>query len=374
MRLTAGFTAMMAGAFLAGSAGAQQIAASVWGPPAYPFTESGYTEWARAVDTATNGEVKIEVFAAGALLAPIATTQGVADGLAQVGFVAAGYDPSHFPVSNALDALGYKYPDPLVLMFAFSDFMMNEKEGLDEWRANRVVFGGAYETPNYQLTCRENYETLADLQGKRVRTAGGGWSRFTDSIGMVPVNLPGTDLYPAMERGAVDCANSEASTLKSFKLAEVAKRVILINMSPNYTGATWAYNPDFWKGLSPEHRRVLFNESARAMVRMDLNFTRQVGEALDEARAAGVTIAEADPTLRAAYDKWVSDGVGGALELARTNHGIAEPQELFDRFEAYILKWQDLFAQADRTDEEALTKIARENLFDKIDVVTYGIE
>lgn len=345
-----------------------------WSPPSYPFAQNGSTAWAEEVEAATNGEIKIEVFNGAALMPALSTAQGVADGVAQVGLVAASYQPSQFPVSNAIDALGYKYPDPFVQIFAFSDFIMNEKVGYDDWRNNGVIFGGAYSTPNYYFLCRENYATLDDLKGKRIRTPGGGWSRFATDIGMVPVNLPGTEIYPSMERGAVDCVCGEPSILDSYKLNEVAKHVIEMNLAPGYSGALWAYNVDFWKGLTDDQRRALFNASASQMVEMEINFAAQVDTALDNARANGITVVKPDPTLQAAYDAWVADGIGGAAQIAKDQYGIADPEALFASYEAYVLKWQDLLAPLDRTDAEAMKAVVRENLFDKIDVTTYGME
>ena len=355
-------------------ASAQQML-STWLEPNHIITLEAHQGWANLVKEATKGEIDFEVFVGGALIPAKSTMQGTADGLAQVGFHTATYTPSDLPVSNALADMGFETPDAYVMSLAFGDFMMNDAEGYNDWRKNGVIFGGSYSTPIYYFICREPVKTLADVKGKRVRMPGGGWARFGQEIGVVGVNVPSSEIYTAFERGSVDCTASDPTHLTSgATLMEVAKSVTLLKMSPFYAGVTYAYNPTFWKGLTDEQRRTLFDQSARAMARMQIHYDKEAQDALEKAKAAGVTLIEPDATLQKAYDDWAAGGVGGMAEIAKSTHGIADPEALYARFRPYVAKWQGLFASVDRHDEEAVTKVIKENLFDQINVSTYGME
>ncbi|SMO90299.1 TRAP-type C4-dicarboxylate transport system, substrate-binding protein [Thalassovita litoralis] len=355
-------------------ASAQQML-STWLEPNHIITLEAHQGWANLVKEATKGEIDFEVFVGGALIPAKSTMQGTADGLAQVGFHTATYTPSDLPVSNALADMGFETPDAYVMSLAFGDFMMNDAEGYNDWRKNGVIFGGSYSTPIYYFICREPVKTLADVKGKRVRMPGGGWARFGQEIGVVGVNVPSSEIYTAFERGSVDCTASDPTHLTSgATLMEVAKSVTLLKMSPFYAGVTYAYNPTFWKGLTDEQRRTLFDQSARAMARMQIHYDKEAQDALEKAKAAGVTLIEPDATLQKAYDDWAAGGVGGMAEIAKSTHGIADPEALYARFRPYVAKWQGLFANVDRHDEEAVTKVIKENLFDQINVSTYGME
>ena len=355
-------------------ASAQQML-STWLEPNHIITLEAHKGWANLVKEATKGEIDFEVFVGGALIPAKSTMQGTADGLAQVGFHTATYTPSDLPVSNALADMGFETPDAYVMSLAFGDFMMNDAEGYNDWRKNGVIFGGSYSTPIYYFICREPVKTLADVKGKRVRMPGGGWARFGQEIGVVGVNVPSSEIYTAFERGSVDCTASDPTHLTSgATLMEVAKSVTLLKMSPFYAGVTYAYNPTFWKGLTDEQRRTLFDQSARAMARMQIHYDKEAQDALEKAKAAGVTLIEPDATLQKAYDDWAAGGVGGMAEIAKSTHGIADPEALYARFRPYVAKWQGLFASVDRHDEEAVTKVIKENLFDQINVSTYGME
>ena len=43
--------------------------------------------------------------------------------------------------------------------------------------------------------CSSPMKSLKDLKGKRLRTAGAALSRWAESIGAVPVNVPSSEMY-----------------------------------------------------------------------------------------------------------------------------------------------------------------------------------
>lgn len=359
---------------LAGTAQAQYLL-STWLEPNHVITREAHVQWAEDVATATNGEIGFEVFVGGALIPAQSTMQGTADGLAQVGFHTATYTPSDLRVSNAVADMGFITPDAFVMAFAFSDFMMNEPAGYNDWFDNGVIFGGGYAVPEYYFICREPIATLADMQGRRVRMPGGGWARFGQAIGVVGVNVPSNEIYTAFERGSVDCTASDASHLTGgATLMEVAGGVTTLSMSPFYAGVTWAYNPDFWAGLSADQRRTLLDVSARSMARLQIAYDREAREALDLARERGIAVVEPDASLQAAYDEWVAEGVGDMAGIARSAHGVEDPEALFASFQTYVDKWVELLGTLEQPyDEDALAALVKEHLFDPIDVESFGM-
>ena len=52
---------------------------------------------------------------------------------------------------------------------------------------------------------------------------------------------------------------------------------------------------------------------------------------------------------------------------------MADPKALFGRFDATMQKWDALFAKVDRNDADAIAAIIQRELFDKIDVGSYGL-
>ena len=80
---------------------------------------------------------------------------------------------------------------------------------------------------------RKEITSLADLQGVKMRIAGIGGS-VIEKLGVVPQQIPGGDVYPALERGTIDAAEW-AGPYDDEKLG-------LYRVAPFY------YYPAFWEG------------------------------------------------------------------------------------------------------------------------------
>ncbi len=196
-------------------------------------------------------------------------------------------------------------------------------------------------TPANRYICRIVARTLDDLKGKRVRTPGGGWARVTEHLGMVPVNIPFTEIYTSLERGAVDCVVTDANNLTGgITIVDLTKSVVMLPIQPGYNTSQLAMNLPFWRGLTSAERRMLLNESAAAMAKSHIVFDREEAAAIQAAKAKGVQIIEPDPNLKAAYNKWVADGFGGVAKYATERLKIAEPEKVMTTFKTgYVDKW-----------------------------------
>ena len=52
---------------------------------------------------------------------------------------------------------------------------------------------------------RKEVNTVADMKGVKFRVGGFGGAVLS-KLGVVPANIPGSDIYPALEKGTVDAA------------------------------------------------------------------------------------------------------------------------------------------------------------------------
>ncbi len=339
----------------------------------HPLSYYGYVEWAEMVRELSGGELQPEFFAGTTLLAPRAALQGVRDGVVQVAHHAAVFTPSELPVANAVQELGFNYSDPLVGIFAVAEFSIFNETQQAEWAEHEVVYLGAYNTPAYIIFCREPVRTLAEMQGKRIRTAGSTVSRWVEANGGVPVNVPSSEMYTGLERGTLDCASNAPNDLIDRSLWEVAKHTTVVPTGMYWSGPHWGYNVDFWSGLTTEQRGWLMEASARSMARMNIGYIRASEEALAKAEELGANVYEPEPDLIASVEAFREQALTAVYETARSTYGIAEPEALIDDFRATVAKWEALLADVDRTDEDALTEIAMREIYARLDPATYGV-
>lgn len=340
----------------------------------HPHSKDGYIAWAEMVKDLSDGDLQPDIYTGTVLLAPRANLQGIRDNVVQVAHHAAVYTPSELPVANAIQELGFNYSDPLVMVFAATDFSMNNDHQLQEWADKGVVYLGSYATPPYVLFCRTPVRTLAEFNGKRIRTAGSSVSQWVEKAGGIPVNVPSSEMYTGLERGTLDCASNAANDLIDRSLWEVAEHTTMLSTGMYWSGPQWGYNPGFWAGLTTPQREILMQATARAMSRMLINYLGSAEAALKEAQAKGNTVYEPAEDLLASAEAYRAGSVETAYAMARDTYGLSNGKEIIDAFIATHEKWERLLADVDRSDEDALTELAMREIYDKIDASTYGVQ
>lgn len=350
---------------------AEQFNANIFFPDKHPLAKYGYVEWAEKLAAASGGDLKATIYTGDVLLPPRSGLSGVRDGIAQVGYAAGTYTPAELPISNALQELGFNYDDALVMVAAASDFNMTHPEALAQWAKAGVIYGGGYSTPPYNLMCSSPIQSIADLKGKRVRTSGAALSRWAETIGAIPVNVPSSEMYQGVEKGTLDCAVNVASDLKSRSLWDVAKHTTMAPLGMYWSGPMWAYNPSYWEGLSEAERRTLFEVNADALANLYVGYAASVTEALAEAADYGVTVYQPDEAFLGAISSFAEENLTNVYTTARDQYGLEDPEAILGAFDETVKKWTALFADVDRSDPAAIAAIIKANLYDQIDVAAY---
>lgn len=361
---------------LSGAAHADKAVFNTFLEPNHPVAVGLEKSWIDELREKTGGAIDFDFFPSASLVPAKSGMQAVADGIAQAGMHSGPYTPSELPVSAMLGDLGWVEPDDYVVAAAFTDFIMHDPVGYNDWRKNGVVFIAGLSTPYYVFLCHNDLATLADLQGKKIRTSGQGWSRFVEFMGAIPVNITTSELYVAMERGAVDCASLDPTQLRTAtSLEALTKSLIDLHMSPAFSSAGIVVQPSWWQGLSDDQRRLALDAAARGLARMHIIYNKEIDGGIAQAREKyGLVVHEPDEALVAARTRFVDEGIGGLVEFARTQYGVEDPQAVIDSFLPYLQKWKTLYEGVDRMDEEAVTALLKANLYDSIDASTYGME
>ncbi|GAB2209250.1 C4-dicarboxylate ABC transporter substrate-binding protein (plasmid) [Roseibium aggregatum] len=332
-----------------------------------------YGEFAKKVAEDTNGEVTFKVFSAGSLLPPASSLGGLRDGIAQVSYHAGTYTPAELPVANLIGNMAFYNTDPLVMAFASTEFGLTHPAALTEWKKNGIVFGGGYSTSEYHMQCNTKVETLADVQGKKLRMPGGAWSRFAEHIGALPVSIPSSEMYSGLDVGVLDCAVAAADALDSFSLKDVVTAMNTLTVGNYYAGFEWAYNADFWKSISPENRKVLFDQMAYYLAEHRIEFDADVEKAVSAAKEKGMVVYEPDQALQDALAEFVKKDEATLIATAE-DRGVENPAAILADFKQTIDRWDALLEGIDRQNVDVLAELARTEIYDKLDPATYGTD
>jgi TRAP-type mannitol/chloroaromatic compound transport system substrate-binding protein len=173
-------------------------------PANFPALGTGATRLAEMIGRASGGRITIKVHGAGELVPAFETFDAVSRGTVEMGHGAAYY---------------WTGRSPACAFFAAVPFGLNAQEmngwlyhggGLELWRELYAGFGlvpFAAGNTGVQMAGWFNREinSVADLKGLKMRIPGLG-GEVMARLGAVPVNLPGAELFTALQTGALDAA------------------------------------------------------------------------------------------------------------------------------------------------------------------------
>ena len=199
----------------------------------------------------SNGRIKVRYFAGGSLLKAPRMYEGVLTGIADIGMAHVEYTPGLFPVTEIAD-LPLGYPSGWVATHVVNDFYNKFKP--KEWNKVKVLWMNA-SGPNVIIS-KKPVRRMKDLKGMIIR-APGLVGNAIKALGASPAPTPVTEVYDGLATGVIDGASLPYETLKSFRLAEVAKYVT----DSWQIGNTYAFyvimNKNAYNKLPPDLKAVL---------------------------------------------------------------------------------------------------------------------
>jgi TRAP-type mannitol/chloroaromatic compound transport system substrate-binding protein len=320
-----------------GPMGAATAAAAVQGPevtwrlatsfpPSLDILHGAAVQLAERIEILTGGRFRMRVYAAGEIVPALQVMDAV-----QQGTLHAGYTGGYYYIGKS-PALAFDSTVPFGLNARQQIAWMYQGGGVDLLREVYADFG------IIQFPCgntgaqmggwfRQPVETLADLRGLRMRIPGIG-GEIMARLGVSVQVLGGPDIYPALERGAID-ATEWVGPYDDEKLG-------FYQIAPNYYMPGWwepglnatlqvnrsAYDelpPAYQQLLESTTREVLVNQLARYDAENPLALERLVtqhgvrlrvfsDEILQAAWRESNTYLEeqaaGDATFRRVYDSW----------------------------------------------------------------------
>jgi TRAP-type mannitol/chloroaromatic compound transport system substrate-binding protein len=319
----------IAGVLAAGAAPAVHAQAAVrWRlsssfPKALDTIYGAAEVFAKAVKDMSGGKFEISVHAAGEITPPFGVVDAVQQGSVEMAHTA----PYYFFGKNEAFALGCAIPFGLNSR-QMSAWMLegNGMKLMREFYAkyNIVNFVGGNTGAQMGGWYRKEIKTVADIKGLKMRI-GGFAGKVFERIGGVPQNIPGGEIYSALEKGTIDAAEW-VGPYDDQKLG-------FNKVAPFY------YYPGWWEG-GPE-LDFFINDKA-------FNALSNENKAIVEAAAA---LAASD--MQAKYDgrnpTALKQLVGAGTKLRPFSNDVLaaafkESQALYSELSAKNPEWAKIFA------------------------------
>jgi TRAP-type C4-dicarboxylate transport system substrate-binding protein len=249
------------------------------------------------VEEASNGRIEIELYPAEQLAKAAGLLDAVRNRVTDIAMVGVVYVTDRMPLTSAVELPGL-FTDSVVGSAAFGRLVENELLE-KEYLRNGVRPLFAMVSPPYQLMFAKRTElgSVSDLEGVKLRAAGATGELIASALGAVPVRVPASDLYLALDRGTVDGAIYNPPSLFAYKIEEVLASVTT-NASLGTVAFAAVVNEDVWKGLSEEDRKVISDVSKEIGQTMAAQFKAQTEKAYEKLSAAGIELIELSPEMQ----------------------------------------------------------------------------
>tara|TARA_R100000005_G_C5003919_1_gene212740 strand:+ start:2905 stop:3954 length:1050 start_codon:yes stop_codon:yes gene_type:complete len=282
--------------------------------------------WADEVEKRSNGQIKVKIFWAGSMGGPKEILKLTGTGAVQLGATAQGYFTAELPVAgNASHLRVHETPQQAVDTWKRWQEDPQTQADLE----NNGVIALYHQGSNpYRLFCTKPVTTVAELNGLRVRVPGAPyWPEYFAKVGVVPVSIPYSEMYDALQKGTVDCSLAAHEQAISGKFYEVAKYAIDLNFGAQPVWGIFVNRKLFneW----PENVQKLMLDVSNELMEREPKEAAELAEKTinEDFPAHGVTYvkfeeaAQLDEKAGSMIDMWAADlkqrGFGDAVERLR---------------------------------------------------------
>ena len=115
----------------------------------------------------------------------------------------------------------------------------------------------------------------------------------------------------------------------------------------------------------------LFAEAAALTTVEFQNFNDEVLNT--KAAQDGIQVLEPSPELVALTDRFILEDLANFDQMAKDNYGIQDAPQRVERFRGLIIRWRELLSAIDANDVEAVTKLYKTEIWDKVDAASHGM-
>lgn len=286
------------------------------------------------VETASNGDIEVQIFPDGQLGKDNEVIQQVRDGIIQSAISSSGGIAQHYPLVGVFD-IPFAFPNISVtdrVMDLSSGFGQKFAAGLEKDTGLKVVglldSGGFFAFTNSERPIK----TMEDMDGLRIRTMTlPTHQAMVNSLGGQATPLPWAEVYTALQTGVADGQMNPIPVIAFAKFDEVQKYLSITNHV--ITPFVWTVNQDFYNGLSDEHREIV-DWAAKVAVNAGRGMSRVI-EASDKGLSRLAESMEVNAISAEEMEKFAAATQPVVRKLIEEKYG-AEGTEMLDALLAEI--------------------------------------
>jgi TRAP-type C4-dicarboxylate transport system substrate-binding protein len=185
-------------------------------PATHPAEKELVQPWAKAVEEATDGRVKIVSYPNETLLPANEIYAGVVDGIADIGSSCFAYNRGRFPVLEVFELPGITYrTSTAASKVAWEGIKELNPQEVQDTKLMMVLTTGPGD-----LYTKVPVRNLDDLKGMEIRATGLS-AKTLEALGATPVPMPQSEAYESLSKGVVKGNLGPDEVLKGWSQADV---------------------------------------------------------------------------------------------------------------------------------------------------------
>ncbi|BAL23349.1 TRAP transporter substrate-binding protein [Azoarcus sp. KH32C] len=290
---------------------------------------------AKRVSDATGGKFQIQIFAAGELVPGPGVLDAVKDGTVEIGHSASYYfvgkDPT-FAFDTSIP-FGLNSRQQTAWMYDGGGLQLL-REFFKEYNIYNIPCGNTGAQMGGWF--RKEIKTVKDLEGLKFRV-GGFAGQVLAKVGVVPQQIPGGDIYPALEKGTIDAAEW-VGPYDDQKLGfnKVAKYYYYPGWWEGGPQLSVYVNDKQWASLPKEYQTILEDACAFAHTEMQARYDAKNPTALKQLVGSGTQLRPFPNDVMAACYKAANELYE---ETAAKNPKFKKIYDAFKKFRDDQLQW-----------------------------------
>jgi tripartite ATP-independent transporter DctP family solute receptor len=294
-RLAAVAALLAATAFAAPAWAVTQIRASTAAPDVSPLSDA-FRLIEKRMEEAHPGEIDFSVHTASSLFRQGTELPAMQRGNLEMASPVTFEIEAQLPEYGVFSA-GYLFRSPEQMLNVFNGPIGEEFAARVADEMDIVILATAYlGTREVGLREVKNVKTPEDFNGVKLRMPpGAAFQTLARAMGVTPVAMPITEVYLALQTGAIDGQDNPANMTRDWKFGEVSKEIVLTDhlIQPVFI----AIAKPVYDSLTPEQEATL-RAAAEEAAALEIQQTLEAEKAaLAEFEAAGIVISRPDVEL-----------------------------------------------------------------------------
>jgi TRAP-type transport system periplasmic protein len=220
-----------------------------WLPAQHPLATLGFIPWAKSVEAASKGSIKVTIYPAQQLGKAANHYDMARDGIADITWANPGYQAERFPIFGVSE-----------LPFLFSNPTAGSK-ALDAWYrgyADKEMKEVHFCLAHIHIGAMHSKKPITDpaqIRGMKIRPSHGTMAQYITLLGGTNVQVSAPESRDALEKGVADAITFPWHSIITFGIDKVVK--YHTDMKLYAASFAWTMNKDSYQKLSTAQKKVI---------------------------------------------------------------------------------------------------------------------